>query len=57
MPKAFQLAEASGLPLSVERQRCVLGRNALTWFGLTPEELPITSVYFSRQETLATHGA
>ena len=55
MPKAFQLAEAAGLPLSVERQRRGLGHNALTWFGLTPEELPNSPVYCSRQETLATH--
>ena len=34
---------------SEEQKRSVLGRNAVEWFGLQPEELPETSVYFGRQ--------
>ena len=33
--------------LSDEQRRRVLGRNAVEWFGLTPDELPSTSVYFT----------
>ena len=35
--------------LTDEQKRCVLGRNAVAWFGLTPDELPETSVYFQRE--------
>jgi hypothetical protein len=36
--------------LTDEQKRRVLGRNAVGWFGLTPDELPEASVYFHRQE-------
>jgi hypothetical protein len=39
--------------LSEERKRRVLGRNAIEWFGLTPDELPETSVYFQHEDELA----
>ena len=35
--------------LTDEQKRRVLGRNAVTWFGLTPAELPETSAYFQRE--------
>jgi predicted TIM-barrel fold metal-dependent hydrolase len=40
--------------LSPEQQRRVLGRNAIEWFGLTPDELPETSVYLQREGELAS---
>ena len=40
-----------------EHKRLVLGRNAVAWFGLTPAELPSTSVYFPPEEALAASGA
>jgi uncharacterized protein len=43
--------------LTDEQKRCVLGRNAIAWFGLTPDELPNTSVYFPHEEALAASGA
>jgi uncharacterized protein len=39
--------------LTEEQKRRVLGRNAIQWFGLTPDELPETSVYFQREAELA----
>jgi predicted TIM-barrel fold metal-dependent hydrolase len=39
--------------LTGEQKRLVLGRNAIEWFGLTPDELPETSVYFQREDALA----
>jgi hypothetical protein len=36
--------------LTDEQKRCVLGRNAVAWFGLTPAEIPETSVSFQREE-------
>ena len=42
--------------LTDEQRRRVLGRNAMTWFGLTPNELPETSVYFQREEVAALRG-
>ena len=39
--------------LTDEQKRHVLGRNAVAWFGLTPAELPATSVYFQREEVAA----
>jgi hypothetical protein len=42
--------------LTEAHQRRVLGRNAVAWFGLTPEELPATSVYFQSQEEAALRG-
>jgi len=46
------LAGISGL--GEEQRRRVLGRNAIAWFGLRPEELPQRSVYFGTpQETAA----
>ena len=36
--------------LTDEQKRRVLGRNAVAWFGLTPAELPETSVYFQHEE-------
>jgi predicted TIM-barrel fold metal-dependent hydrolase len=39
--------------LTDEHKRRVLGRNAIAWFGLTPDELPETSVYFQREDELA----
>jgi hypothetical protein len=47
---------ASLVGLTDEQKRRVLGRNAIAWFGLTPDELPDTSVYFPRQEALAARG-
>jgi predicted TIM-barrel fold metal-dependent hydrolase len=45
-PESVRLV--AGLPgLSDEQRRRVLGRNAVEWFGLTPDELPSTSVYFT----------
>jgi hypothetical protein len=35
------------------QKRCVLGRNAVAWFGLMPAELPETAVYFQRQAEAA----
>ena len=35
--------------LTDEQKRCVLGRNAVAWLGLTPDELPATSVSFQRE--------
>ena len=42
--------------LTEEQKRCVLGRNAIAWFGLTPGELPETSVYFRPEGELAARG-
>jgi predicted TIM-barrel fold metal-dependent hydrolase len=42
--------------LTDEQKRRVLGRNAIAWFGLSPDELPDTSVYFPREEALAARG-
>jgi predicted TIM-barrel fold metal-dependent hydrolase len=39
--------------LSEGQKRRVLGRNAVEWFGLQPQELPQTSVYFGRQNDAA----
>jgi predicted TIM-barrel fold metal-dependent hydrolase len=39
--------------LTDEQRRRVLGRNAIDWFGLRPEELPKTSVYFQNKDELA----
>jgi predicted TIM-barrel fold metal-dependent hydrolase len=39
--------------LTDEQRRRVLGRNAIDWFGLRPEELPKTSVYFQHKDELA----
>jgi predicted TIM-barrel fold metal-dependent hydrolase len=36
--------------LTEAQKRCVLGGNAIAWFGLTPDELPETSVYFQHQK-------
>ncbi len=35
--------------LTDEQKRGVLGRNAVAWLGLTPDELPATSVSFQRE--------
>jgi predicted TIM-barrel fold metal-dependent hydrolase len=43
--------------LTEEQKRRVLGRNAIAWFGLSPDELPSTSVYFPHEEALAASGA
>jgi len=43
--------------LTDAQKRRVLGRNAVAWFGLTPTELPETSVYFQREaEVVALRG-
>jgi predicted TIM-barrel fold metal-dependent hydrolase len=42
--------------LTEERQRIVLGRNALTWFNLKPETLPARSVYLDREVASAAAG-
>ena len=48
----------AGTPgLTEEQKRRFLGRNAIAWFGLTPDELPGTSIYFPREEALAASGA
>jgi hypothetical protein len=41
---------ASTSSLTDEQKHRVLGCNAVAWFGLTPDELPETSVYFQREE-------
>jgi hypothetical protein len=38
--------------LTGEQKRRVLGRNAIAWFGLTPDELPETSAYFQHEDEL-----
>ena len=42
--------------LTDEQKRRVLGRNAVAWFGLTPAELPATSVYFQHEEVAVLRG-
>ncbi len=43
--------------LTDTQKRHVLGRNAVTWFSLTPEELPETSVYFQSRAEAALRGS
>jgi predicted TIM-barrel fold metal-dependent hydrolase len=54
-PESVRLV-ASIPDLTDEQKRRVLGRNAVAWFGLTPTELPKTSVYFQPEEVAGLRG-